>query len=393
MTRDLAQNEPLFNRFAALNRTITSSLDFEEALALIAGSGLKCVGADACLVLLQDNVGGDLRICAARGIDPAVAERFVGPMEESILSEIRHYLGISGMQGIAASPIISHGTVHGILVVILNAPLNAEECLLLSALADQAGITLENAHRHGTLIAREAKLQDEVERSGKLAGELERLIHSVAHELRAPLEAMTAGGKQLSAEMDEPSLSEKSRQDLIGIASGADAVAALIQDLLTYTHLAGTELELELVDLEDAVMEAVTGFQTKIDSQGGLVRIGSLRFRVLAHQHTLLKILGVLLSNAARFVNPGQRPLVEVTAETIGDFVRVSVLDNGRGIAGESLNRIFEVFEGPNPSGEYPGRGIGLAIVRRGLERMGGRSGVESTVGKGSRFWIELRGA
>jgi signal transduction histidine kinase len=69
------------------------------------------------------------------------------------------------------------------------------------------------------------------------------------------------------------------------------------------------------------------------------------------------------------------------------------VEDNGIGIAAEHRERIFDVFERLHSSETYPGTGIGLAIVRKGLERMSGKVGVESEVGQGSRFWVELRKA
>jgi signal transduction histidine kinase len=72
------------------------------------------------------------------------------------------------------------------------------------------------------------------------------------------------------------------------------------------------------------------------------------------------------------------------------DSVRIWVEDNGIGIAPEHQGRIFGLFERLHSGGAYSGTGVGLAIVRKGAERMGGRVGVDSKVGKGSRFWVEL---
>jgi signal transduction histidine kinase len=79
-----------------------------------------------------------------------------------------------------------------------------------------------------------------------------------------------------------------------------------------------------------------------------------------------------------------------VRAEPRDGLVRLWVEDNGIGIAPEHHERIFRVFERLHRSPDYPGTGIGLAIVRKAMERMGGRAGVESQLGRGSRFWIEL---
>lgn len=76
--------------------------------------------------------------------------------------------------------------------------------------------------------------------------------------------------------------------------------------------------------------------------------------------------------------------------ENIEGWMRLGIQDNGIGIAVEQQERIFNIFERLHGLDAYPGTGIGLAIVRKGVERMGGRVGVESQVGQGSRFWIEL---
>lgn len=111
---------------------------------------------------------------------------------------------------------------------------------------------------------------------------------------------------------------------------------------------------------------------------------------VMAHYATLVQVVANLLTNAAKFVAPDTRPEVAVWAEACGVWARLWVADNGIGIAPEHRERIFGVFERLHGVETYPGTGIGLAIVRKGMERLGGRVGLESTVGGGSRFWIDL---
>jgi signal transduction histidine kinase len=111
---------------------------------------------------------------------------------------------------------------------------------------------------------------------------------------------------------------------------------------------------------------------------------------VVGHEATLSQVLANLLCNGAKFVPPGRAPVLDVRAEARNGVVRLWVEDNGIGIQQEHQERIFGVFERLHGSEEYPGTGIGLAIVRKGVERMGGKVGVESSPGAGSRFWIEL---
>ncbi|MBU1747552.1 MAG: hypothetical protein KKA73_07680, partial [Chloroflexi bacterium] len=129
---------------------------------------------------------------------------------------------------------------------------------------------------------------------------------------------------------------------------------------------------------------------------------------VLGHHTTLTQVVANLLANAIKFVAPGVQPQVRVWAEAVervveravervsgeaDEWVRLWVEDNGIGIAPEYHEHIFGLMKRLHGAETYPGTGVGLAIVRKGVAHMGGRVGVESEPGQGSRFWIELRKA
>jgi len=109
----------------------------------------------------------------------------------------------------------------------------------------------------------------------------------------------------------------------------------------------------------------------------------------VAHRATLVQVLWNVLENAARFVPDIRTPRVVVRAEARDPFIRVWIEDNGIGIAPEHRERVFLMFERLH-SGAGGGTGVGLAMVKKAVERMGGRVGVDSELGVGSRFWIEL---
>jgi signal transduction histidine kinase len=111
---------------------------------------------------------------------------------------------------------------------------------------------------------------------------------------------------------------------------------------------------------------------------------------VLAYRPALVQAIANLIGNAVKFVAAGTEPEVRVRAEPRADAVRLWVEDNGIGIAPEHQDRVFQAFERLHAREQYPGSGIGLAVVKRVIERMGGGVGVESTPGRGSGFWIEL---
>ena len=112
---------------------------------------------------------------------------------------------------------------------------------------------------------------------------------------------------------------------------------------------------------------------------------------MLGNEAGLTQCFSNLLGNAVKFVAPDVSSRVRVWAETHGNRVRLLFEDNGIGIEKEAQERIFGIFERLNT--EYPGTGIGLAIVKKALEKMGGSVGIDSEPGKGSRFWIELQRA
>ncbi len=112
---------------------------------------------------------------------------------------------------------------------------------------------------------------------------------------------------------------------------------------------------------------------------------------VIAHSTTLEQVVKNLLTNALKFIAPGERPWIKIWAEECNGSVRLWVEDKGIGIAKEHHKRIFQVFERLHGTESYPGTGIGLAIVKKGIEKMKGKVGVISSIGKGSKFWIEVK--
>jgi signal transduction histidine kinase len=164
----------------------------------------------------------------------------------------------------------------------------------------------------------------------------------------------------------------------------------LIQDLLAYSRVSREDLRLGYVDLTRVTRQAAVQLQEEIAARGASLLVDEPLPAVVGHEGTLAQVVANLLGNAVKFVPPGTAPELRVRAERRDGRVRLWFEDNGIGIAPEHHERIFRVFERLHGVEQYPGTGIGLAIVRKGMERMGGRAGVESKPGAGSRFWIEL---
>jgi signal transduction histidine kinase len=252
----------------------------------------------------------------------------------------------------------------------------------------------EALHRAQALLTNRAgQLEGLVaERTTELSAtnkQLEAFVYSIAHDLRAPLRAMQ-GYASLLVQEASAALSETGRQHAARISKSAQFMDALLIDLLAFSRISQQHVELTPVNLQTVVESVLSRLHEDIQKKNALVDSSGPWPVVLAHEATLAQVLFNLLSNALKFTTPDVPPKVRLRAEEQSEFIRVWVEDNGPGIAADHQGQIFRLFtrlEG----GKHEGTGIGLAIVQKGVERMGGRVGVESIPGQGCRLWFELR--
>jgi PAS domain S-box-containing protein len=223
--------------------------------------------------------------------------------------------------------------------------------------------------------------------------ELEGFASSVAHDLRAPLRSIHRYAEILRSELPGRDPSGESDRILERILEGAERMDLLIEHLLAYGRVGDTALQIEVLDLHASVASVLTALQGTLEERQGSVELDEPLPTVLSDRELLFQVIANLVSNAAKFVPPGVCPRIRIRAERLRRGVRLWVEDNGIGIAPEHQDRIFLPFERLHAIDEYPGTGIGLAIVKRAAERMGGAVGVESQPGRGSRFWVDLPSA
>ncbi len=216
--------------------------------------------------------------------------------------------------------------------------------------------------------------------------DLQAFSYSVSHDLRAPLRAIQGFADALLEDYGSQ-LDETARSYLAQVEQGGARMTQLIDDLLAYSRLSRVSFEPRPISLERAALDARSQLGPMACTP--LIEVGP-EFTVLAHAPTLEQSIANLLSNACKFVRPDVASRIRVWAEPRGRCIRLWVEDNGIGIAPEHQEGIFRVFERLHGQEIYPGTGIGLAIVRRAAERMQGAAGVESELGAGSRFWLEL---
>ena len=242
-------------------------------------------------------------------------------------------------------------------------------------------LLLDELQRHS------AELELRVSERDQSNAELEAFAYSVSHDLRAPLRAISGFADALREDCAKQ-LDKRGLEYLDEITAASRRMNNLVQDLLQYGRVGRISAPLASVNLLNAINEA--------RRQLGDVPPASVNvevpadFSVCAHPPMLCQVILNLLSNGLKFHKRDCLPEVRVSAEERDGFIRLNVHDNGIGIAPEHQERIWNVFERLHGRESYAGTGIGLAIVKRATDRMGGSSGVISQSGEGSTFWIEL---
>jgi len=290
----------------------------------------------------------------------------------------------------ASFPLASRGVVTGTLTLVDRVPRNVDErwTQLGASLAAVIATFMERVDAEDALRDSEARHRALAAQLKQANQELESFAYSVSHDLRAPLRTMQGFAHALLQNYGdalEPEARDYARRI---IASGRQS-ERLIADLLAYSRLSFEKIEVKPVELDVVVAQALEQVQADVTESKARLTIARGLPVVLGSQTALVQVVANLLSNAVKFVPPERIPEVRVRAEDRDDFTRLWVEDNGIGIPEGQEERIFRVFERLTQSDDRPGTGIGLAIARRGMERIGGRCGVERLPEHGSAFWID----
>ena len=238
----------------------------------------------------------------------------------------------------------------------------------------------------------EQRVRERTQKLQETVTELEAFSYSVSHDLRAPLRSMEGYANALMTDHGYQ-LDAEGKFFVSKISAAAARLDLLVQDVLAYSRVAKGEIHLQDVNLGKLIHEAVETYPQL--RQNGSIVIQEPLPGVRAHPAYLTQCVSNLLGNALKFVRPDVPAKVTIRADQDPDpeFVKLWFEDNGIGIGPEHFTEIFQIFGRVNSSKHYEGTGIGLAIVRKAVERMGGSVGVTSALGKGSRFWLSLKKA
>ncbi len=253
-----------------------------------------------------------------------------------------------------------------------------------------SGTTIDITQRKAFQAELERQVQERTVQLEEIIGELEAFSYSISHDMRAPLRAMEGYAKALVMDYQDR-LDPQGRHWLDRINRSAHRLDSLIKDVLAYSKVAKEEIELSPVDLT-GLIEDIIATNPEFQPVQARIVVEKPLHRVLGHEAYLTQCVTNLLSNAIKFGRDGVAPVILIRSERLDGKVRLWFEDNGIGIDPAHHARIFQIFGQVYPEETYGGTGIGLAIVRKAVQRMNGEVGVESQLNKGSRFWLIVSG-
>jgi signal transduction histidine kinase len=348
---------------------------------------------------------------------------------------LQSYAGFPLLVGDRLLGTLSFGSYHRTTIA-------ADEIEFLFTVAQYLALALDRALRENALREAQQTLSEHAEiletkiaeRTAKLhetIAQLESFSYTIAHDLRAPIRSLKGFSEILLN--DYAAALPETAQGLLGrLLRASQRLDALTRDLLQFSRLVRQDVKLGRVDVAELVHEIVV--VTPALQDGVLTMAESLG--VVSAQRTLLQqCFTNLFDNALKFARPGVPPHIGVRVEGRSDVrpvdapdvsamfspstshpgnkhntsalvsrawpadagpaprIRIWVEDNGIGVPPQAHEKIFGIFERVSGVDHIEGTGIGLAIVARAMQQMGGSCGVESAVGQGSRFWLELAAA
>jgi PAS domain S-box-containing protein len=235
----------------------------------------------------------------------------------------------------------------------------------------------------------EARVAERTAELDTLNQSLESFVYSVSHDLKAPLRGVE-GYSQLLQEDYDNALDDEGRLFIANIRKGVTRMGALIDDLLAYSRMERRRLDSNQLDLVAMINQLLAEKADDITARGVLISTDLATVWAQGDPSGLSIVMRNLLENALKFSAKATPPCIEITIRQENQDVIVKITDNGIGFDMSYHDRIFEIFQRLQRIEDYPGTGVGLALVKKAMQRMGGKVWAESSPGQGASFYLQL---
>ena len=368
-----------------VGRALTYTTSVEQVAQLTVDRGARLLGAAAAVLMLAE-ADGLLRVRAAHGVSEARLGRFGGAHADETVERLQGLLDAPD-DGFLAVPLVAGGAVTGLLAVALDGAAGAADEWLLSALADQVAVALDNARLASEV---HAEMERRLRASEGATSAKDRALATLAHDIRSPIGAIDGYCSNMEEEIYGP-LTDAQRKAMARVRMAGRHLLSLLESVMEMVRLdAGAVSVAALpVRLREVAREAVD-----LLAPAAAARLQTLSFAegpdvvVTGDQARIRQVLVNLLGNAVKFTPEGGAITVvtAVRAEGGASWGEVRVSDTGPGIPEGERAAVFEPYYRSAETARAPGVGLGLAISHALVARMGGRLTVESEVGIGSTF-------
>ncbi len=398
--REIAQATALARRESAIYEVLVTRL-------------ARLLQTEVCVLLMQDDDSGTFTahtpaygMTADQAATLTLSEQMLAQVEEQVgpgyplvldtrscppgsaTARLRETFG-------ARNAILTRLTVRERVIGLLLAcnTLNSDaffderDIRLLQTVAPQAALAIENSrlYTHARQISAEARAQ--ARHLTRVNDELDAFTYSVSHDLRAPLRAITGFTRLLERSL--PELSDRTRHQLTRIQVNVDKMSNLIDALLAFSRAGRQTPDRDLVDTHAVVQEALKLYAQSLAACEAHVHVGTLP-PIQGDSRLLEQVFVNLISNAIKYRRPDTPLQVQISGTREEGMVTLIVRDNGMGFDMRYHDKIFQVFQRLHTDETSEGTGIGLALVRKIIERHDGRIWAEGMPGVGSAFFIEL---
>jgi len=397
-----------------LGQSLTAMLDVEQAVERLLLAVTEIVRAEGGSVWLWDEEREgwlickgalhhglkhslvNLRLCPGEGIASWVATTGESVNVAHAPSDRRFSPNIDARTGfhttsLLAVPLRVRDAVIGVLEVVnggVEGSFSKDDSALVETLAASGAIAIDNARLVEKLRQQTAELQARNE-------DLNAFAHTVAHDLKTPLGVIVGYAdvlvEELAERLGEDETGEEARYYLQSIARNGHKMSSIISELLLLAEIRRTEVEVERVDMEFVVSEAMQRLAFLIEEEQAEIVLPDIWPVALGHNPWIEEVWANYISNGIKY--GGKPPHLELGAAVQDDgVVRFWIRDDGSGISPEDQARLFTPFTQLERV-RLTGHGLGLSIVRRIVEKLGGEVRVESKVGEGSTFSFTLPAA
>jgi light-regulated signal transduction histidine kinase (bacteriophytochrome) len=218
--------------------------------------------------------------------------------------------------------------------------------------------------------------------------ELEQFAYVASHDLQEPLRMVNNFLTQLEKKYADQ-LDDKAKQYIYFAVDGAKRMRTIILDILEFSRIGKYDEPMKLVDLNQVVDEVCKVLNNTITEKNAEIEYDNLPF-LNTYQIPVQQVFMNLIGNSLKYCKLDVNPRIKITCTESDEFWKLAVSDNGIGIEEEYFDKVFEIFQRLHSKGEYSGTGVGLAIVKKTIENLGGEIWLESKIDVGTTFYFTL---